>query len=172
MVWQNNKLASDRYIYLKIFSSNLTMGAIIQQIKTSLLNLLGQAIEAMPSIAAAVVVIVLTNTAAKFVSLAVSAPTQQTVKSLSLRSLLVQIAFALTWAAGSSIACVIAFPALRPGDIIGLLGLGSVAVSFAFQDIFKNFLAGILMLLHEPFQLGDQIVVEGFEGTVEEISMR
>ncbi|TAE49689.1 MAG: mechanosensitive ion channel family protein, partial [Oscillatoriales cyanobacterium] len=98
------------------------MGAIIQQIQTSLLNLLGQAIEAMPSIAAAVVVIVLTNTAAKFVSLAVSAATQQTVKSLSLRSLLVQIAFALTWAAGSSIACVIAFPALRPGDIIGLLG--------------------------------------------------
>lgn len=140
-----------------------------------MLNLLCQAIEAMPSIAAAVVVIVLTNTtakAAKFVSRAVSAATQQTVKSLSLRSLLVQIAFALTWAAGSSIACVIAFPALRPGDIIGLLGLGSVAVSFAFQDIFKNFLAGILMLLHEPFQLGDQIVVEGFEGTVEEISMR
>lgn len=61
---------------------------------------------------------------------------------------------------------------MRPGDIIGLLGLGSVAVSFAFQDIFKNFLAGILMLLHEPFQLGDQIIVEGFEGTVEEISMR
>lgn len=148
------------------------MGAIIQQIQTSLLNLLGQAIEAMPSIAAAVVVIVFTNTAAKFVSRAASAATQQTVKSLSLRSLLVQIAFALTWAAGSSIACVIAFPALRPGDIIGLLGLGSVAVSFAFQDIFKNFLAGILMLLHEPFQLGDQIVVEGFEGTVEEISMR
>ena len=64
------------------------------------------------------------------------------------------------------------FPALRPGDIIGLLRLGLVAVSFAFQDIFKNFLAGILMLLHEPFQLGDQIIVEGFEGTVEEILMR
>ena len=53
-----------------------------------------------------------------------------------------------------------------------MLGLSSVAVSFAFQDIFKKFLAGLLMLLHEPFQLGDQIVVEGFEGTVEEISMR
>ena len=78
----------------------------------------------------------------------------------------------LTWSAGSSIACVIAFPALAPGDIIGLLGLGSVAISFAFQDIFKNFLAGILLLLHEPFLWGDQIFVEGFEGTVEKISMR
>ncbi|TAF53765.1 MAG: hypothetical protein EAZ60_19145 [Oscillatoriales cyanobacterium] len=62
--------------------------------KIFLLNLLGQAIEAMPSIAAAVVVIVLTNTAAKFVSRAVSAATQQTVKSLSLRSLFVQTAVA------------------------------------------------------------------------------
>jgi hypothetical protein len=51
----------------------------------------------------------------------------------------------LTWAAGSSIACVIALSALRPGDIIALLGLGSVATSFAFQDIFKNFLAGIFL---------------------------
>jgi len=78
----------------------------------------------------------------------------------------------LTWAAGSSIACVIAFPALGSGDLIGLLGLGSVAISFAFQDIFKNFLAGIMLVLHEPFLGGAQIFVEGFEGTVEKISMR
>ena len=78
----------------------------------------------------------------------------------------------LTLAAGNSIACAIAFPALDPGDIRGLLGLGSVAISFAFQDIFKNFLAGILLLLHQPFQLGAQIFVEGFEGTVEKIAMR
>jgi len=67
---------------------------------------------------------------------------------------------------------VIAFPALGPGDIIGLLAVGSVAISFAFQDIFKNFLARILRLLHEPFLLGAQIFVEGFEATVEKISMR
>ncbi|WP_333136473.1 MULTISPECIES: mechanosensitive ion channel domain-containing protein [unclassified Microcoleus] len=38
--------------------------------------------------------------------------------------------------------------------------------------MFKNFLAGIWLLLHEPFQFGDQIFVEGFQGTVEKISMR
>lgn len=78
----------------------------------------------------------------------------------------------LTWTTGSSIACVIAFPALEPGDIMRLLALGSVAISFAFPDIFKNFLAGILLLLQEPFLLGDRIFVEGFEGTVEKIAMR
>ncbi len=148
------------------------MGAVIEKIQTSLLNLLGQAIEAVPSLAVAVVILLVTRTVARSVQQVVSAATERIVKSLSLRSLLVQSSYALTWATGTSLACVIAFPALRPGDIIGLLGLSSVAVSFAFQDIFKNFLAGLLMLLHEPFQLGDQIVIEGFEGTVEEISMR
>ena len=147
------------------------MGAVIEKIQTSLLNLLGQVIEAVPLVVG-VAVLFLTRTAARSVQQIMSAATEHIVKSLSLRALLVQISYALTWVIGSSLACVIAFPALRPGDIIGLLGLGSVAVSFAFQDIFKNFLAGILMLLHEPFQLGDQIIVEGFEGTVEEISMR
>ncbi|MEG4802196.1 hypothetical protein QUB63_19645 [Microcoleus sp. ARI1-B5] len=84
------------------------MGAVIQQIQTSLLNLLGQAIEAMPSIAAALAVIFLTRTAARFVRRMSSAASELTVKSLSLRSLFVQIAYALTWAAGSSIAGAIA----------------------------------------------------------------
>lgn len=148
------------------------MGAVIEKIQASLLNILGQAIEAVPSLVVGVAVLFLTGTVARSVQQIVSAATERIIKSLSLRALFVQSSYALTWAAGCSLACVIAFPALRPGDIIGLLGLSSVAVSFAFQDIFKNFLAGILMLLHEPFQLGDQIVVEGFEGTVEEISMR
>ncbi|MEG4841537.1 mechanosensitive ion channel domain-containing protein [Microcoleus sp. B9-D4] len=68
---------------------------------------------------------------------------------------------------------MIAFPAWHPADIIYWLGLGSVGISFPFQDIFKYFLAEIFLLLHEPFQLGDRIIiVEGFEGTVEKILRR
>ncbi|MEG4348364.1 mechanosensitive ion channel [Microcoleus sp. LAD1_D5] len=67
---------------------------------------------------------------------------------------------------------MIAFPAWRPADIISWLGLGSAGISFAFQDIFKYFLAEILLLLHEPFLLGERIIVEGFEGTVEKILLR
>ncbi|HEY9837990.1 MAG TPA: mechanosensitive ion channel family protein, partial [Vampirovibrionales bacterium] len=81
-------------------------------------------------------------------------------------------AYVAAWSVGIIVACVLAFPGLALGDIIGLLGLSSVAIGFAFQDIFKNFLAGILLLLQEPFKLGDQIVVEGYEGTVEEIAIR
>ncbi|HCF27132.1 MAG TPA: mechanosensitive ion channel protein MscS [Cyanobacteria bacterium UBA11049] len=94
------------------------------------------------------------------------------LKNPSLRSLLIQVTYAATWTAGILFACTLAFPSLRLGDIIGLLGLGSVAFGFAFQDIFKNFLAGVLLLLNEPFRLGDQIIVDDFEGTIEDITIR
>ncbi len=47
-----------------------------------------------------------------------------------------------------------------------------MAIGFAFRDILQNFLAGILILLTEPFQIDDQIVFKEFEGTVENIQTR
>ncbi len=52
------------------------------------------------------------------------------------------------------------------------LGISGVAIGFAFRDILQNFLAGILILLTEPFQIDDQIVFKNFEGTVESIQTR
>lgn len=73
---------------------------------------------------------------------------------------------------GLLIALVIAIPGFTPGQLVGILGLSSVAIGFAFRDILQNFLAGILLLLTEPFRIGDQIVVDNFEGTVENIQTR
>jgi small conductance mechanosensitive channel len=73
---------------------------------------------------------------------------------------------------GVMIAITIVFPTFSPGDLITVLGIGGVAIGFAFKDIFQNFLAGILILLTEPFRVGDQIIVGDFEGTVTEIQTR
>lgn len=69
-------------------------------------------------------------------------------------------------------ACVVIFPSFKPGDIIAGLGITSVAIGFAFKDILQNFFAGLLILWRRPFIVGDQIRVNDFEGTVEEINMR
>ena len=45
-------------------------------------------------------------------------------------------------------------------------------IGFAFQNILQNFLAGILLLLQEPFRLGDIISVTGIEGNVADIQAR
>ena len=73
---------------------------------------------------------------------------------------------------GFLIALVIAIPGFTPSQLIGALGIGSVAIGFAFKDIFQNLLSGILILLSEPFRIGDDIVVNGFEGNVEDIQIR
>jgi small conductance mechanosensitive channel len=73
---------------------------------------------------------------------------------------------------GLLVAATAAFPTFTMGNLVGTLGVGGVAVGFAFKDIFQNFLAGILLLLTKPFNVGDQIIFKDFEGTVEDIQTR
>jgi len=73
---------------------------------------------------------------------------------------------------GFLIAATIVFPSLKPGDLVAGLGVSSVAIGFAFKDILQNWLAGLLILVRQPFEIGDQIVVNGYEGTVEKIETR
>ncbi|HYC02970.1 MAG TPA: mechanosensitive ion channel family protein [Azospirillaceae bacterium] len=75
-------------------------------------------------------------------------------------------------AAGFLLAVTVAVPSVKPVDLLSLLGIGSVAIGFAFKDIFQNFLAGILILLRHPFRIGDQIIYGDYEGTVEAIETR
>ena len=73
---------------------------------------------------------------------------------------------------GLLVAMVIAIPGFTVGQLFSILGIGSVAIGFAFRDILQNFLAGILLLLNQPFRIGDQIIMKDLEGTVEDIQTR
>jgi small-conductance mechanosensitive channel len=63
-------------------------------------------------------------------------------------------------------------PSFQAADLIKVLGIGGVAIGFAFQNILQNFLAGLLLLWAEPFRIGDEIKLDSFEGTVEDIQTR
>jgi small conductance mechanosensitive channel len=58
------------------------------------------------------------------------------------------------------------------GFLIGSLGLATVALGFALQDIVSNFTAGIVLLVEHPFTEGDHIAIAEAEGEVEEIRVR
>ena len=64
------------------------------------------------------------------------------------------------------------FPSVKPVDLLAGLGIFSIAIGFAFQDILSNLLAGILLLIRQPFEAGDQIEVSGERGTVQAITIR
>ena len=70
------------------------------------------------------------------------------------------------------IALSIVVPTVRPGDLIAGLGIGSVAIGFAFKDILQNWLAGFLILLRQPFRVGDVVEIGNHTGTVEHIETR
>src|SRR5215216_4499577 len=55
-----------------------------------------------------------------------------------------------------------------------LTGLGIVGftIGFALQDVMKNFASGIILLLQQPFHVGESIELAGFEGTVLAIDLR
>ena len=148
------------------------MSEIVQTIITSLRELLSSAVKIIPGLITALIVILLTSYAAQFARNMMTRVGDRALRSASLQLLLSKSAYVTTWLAGVLVACVIAFPGLRLGDVIATLGLGSVAIGFAFQDIFKNFLAGVLLLLQEPFRINDQIIVGDYEGTVERIDIR
>ncbi|WDR01498.1 mechanosensitive ion channel family protein [Devosia algicola] len=79
---------------------------------------------------------------------------------------------AVVIALGALLAMTIILPSVNPGDLVAGLGIGSVAIGFAFKDILQNWLAGLLILMRQPFRPGDQIVINGYEGTIDHIETR
>ncbi|HYE52905.1 MAG TPA: mechanosensitive ion channel family protein [Azospirillaceae bacterium] len=90
----------------------------------------------------------------------------------SLAEVLEKLIAILIWFGGILVAAVVAFPGVTPGRVVTALGLGSIAVGFAFKDILENFIAGILILYREPFRLGDYVECNGVTGRIEVITIR
>jgi small-conductance mechanosensitive channel len=59
-----------------------------------------------------------------------------------------------------------------PAYVFGSFGILALAFSLAFQDILKNFIAGVFLLLERPFKIGDEITVDGHTGTVDNVEIR
>lgn len=57
-------------------------------------------------------------------------------------------------------------------SLLAGLGIAGFTIGFALQDVAKNFVAGVLLLVQKPFEIGDTIEVSGFTGTVVDISLR
>jgi MscS family membrane protein len=57
-------------------------------------------------------------------------------------------------------------------SILAGLGVGGLAVALAAQDTIKNFFGSIVLFSDKPFEVGDRINVEGYDGPVEEVGFR
>lgn len=73
---------------------------------------------------------------------------------------------------GFGFAITIISPNLKFADLIAGLGVSSVAIGFAFKDILQNWMAGLLILMRQPFEIGDEISINGITGKVKKIETR
>lgn len=143
-----------------------------QTIMTSANHLLQQMISRIPYLIVASLVFVIFWVLSIFFKKAVTRILGSRKHHQNLVTVFRRVGSALILFLGFMVAMIIAVPSFTPGKLIGALGIGSVAIGFAFKDIFQNLLSGILLLLSEPFRIGDQIISGNFEGTVEDIQIR
>lgn len=141
-------------------------------LQTQLQDMSRAAIALLPSLAIAAVVLLIAGLLARFATAIVHRVTGRTRLRSDLKDLLETLVRVAIWIVGFLLAATIVIPGFTFGGMVAGLGIGAVAVGFAFQDIFKNFLAGILIMLREKMRLGDFIECEDIRGKVEHISLR
>ena len=136
-----------------------------------LMQMVQGTIQLLPNIIVAIVVFIIFWIVAKFSRRIIKNLTRKK-RSRNLGLVLARLSQGFIILVGAFVALAIVIPSFKPGDLVQLLGVSGVAVGFAFRDILQNFLAGILILITEPFVIDDQIIFKDFEGTVEDIQTR
>lgn len=129
-------------------------------------------VASLPSIIVGMVVFILFVFIASGIRAVVRRATEQRRRARNLGAVLGRLAYGAVLLVGLLVAVTIVLPGFTPTRLVSALGIGGIAIGFAFRDIAQNYLAGILILLTEPFRIGDQIVYNSFEGTVEDIQTR
>jgi small-conductance mechanosensitive channel len=135
-------------------------------------SLVNTVISLLPNVILAIVIFIIFLLVASGARATVRRVMQRRERHQNLGLLFGHIAYVAVVIFGFLIALSAVAPSFRTGDLIKVLGIGSVAIGFAFQNILQNFLAGILLLLQEPFRIGDWITIAGFQGKVQDIQTR
>lgn len=130
------------------------------------------AVATVPNVVIATVILIVTWGVAKFGKRIADRLTRHAHMRASLRELVETLISIAIWVVGLMVAATVVLPGLTPASLLAGLGIGTVAIGFAFQDIFQNFLAGVLIMLRRKMRIGDVICCEGIEGRVEHIMLR
>ena len=72
---------------------------------------------------------------------------------------------------GVAVALTVVFPSVKPVNVLGGVGVISIAAGIAFQTVLGNTFAGIILLARDRFRVGDQIECGQHRGTVVQIGL-
>jgi small conductance mechanosensitive channel len=124
----------------------------------------------VPNLLTAVVFVVVTILVARLARRGVDRALRRTSTEAHVNLLVAKLGYFGVVLLGAVVTLSIA--GVNLGVMVGSLGLATVALGFALQDILSNFVAGIVLLLEHPFTKGDLIVTPDASGVVEDIQVR
>ncbi|TXH70443.1 MAG: mechanosensitive ion channel family protein [Thiothrix sp.] len=135
-------------------------------------KMLQQLIAGIPNLLVALLVFAFFWLLAALIKSGVRRFVERTGQPSSVAIILSRVASWVMYGFGIMVAMTVLFPTLDAASFFSALGVSSIAIGFAFKDVFQNLLAGLLILITRPFRIGDQIVSGSHEGTIEEIMVR
>jgi Mechanosensitive ion channel len=114
---------------------------------TPLHDLGGSAAAILPSLLVGLVIFGLGLLVARAVRAAARTAAALREASADVAAVLGRIAGGFATMIAFLVAASVTFPSVSAADLFNLLGIGGVAIGFAFRDVLQNLLAGILILL-------------------------
>ena len=127
-------------------------------------------IDRLPTILGALLTVLMTMFLASSIKRITLAASDHWEIDYNSRTLVSRVAYSSIWIFGSIVALGVL--GLNFATLVGTLGLTSVAIGFSLRDILSNYFSGIILLVSRPFRVGDQIIIQDYEGTVTYIQLR
>ena len=144
----------------------------IKILEQQLQHMAAGAVQLLPNIVIGVILLIATAIMVRVFVNVVEKVTGRSRMRADLRQLAQTLTRVLVWILGLLLVTTIIIPGFTFGSAMAGLGVGAVAIGFAFQDILENFLAGVLIMLRDKMHLGDYIEANNIDGTVEKITLR
>jgi small-conductance mechanosensitive channel len=141
-----------------------------QRLFTTLRQFQRDAIAQLPALLGALLAVIATWLLAKLIRRLTLTGAQHWEIDRNSKILIGRLVYGSIWVLGIVVALGVL--GLDFTTLLGTLGLTSVAIGFSLRDVLSNYLSGIILLASRPFSLGDQILIQDFEGTVTQIQLR
>ncbi|MGF1457624.1 MAG: mechanosensitive ion channel family protein [Leptolyngbyaceae cyanobacterium] len=143
---------------------------VAQRLDGTVRQLSRTSLDKLPALLGALIVVLLTWAIAAIVRYAAFTWAQQTEGDRSTEILIGRLGYGAVWIFGTVVALGVL--GLDFGALLGAFGLTSVAIGFSLKDVLSNYISGVVLLAARPFRLGDQVVIDEYEGTITQIQLR
>ena len=143
---------------------------VVQRLNSTVRQLGRDAVNSIPALIGVLVVLLFTWLVANGVRYSAFQWAQRTEGDRSTEILVGRLGYGGVWVGGTVIA--LGVWGIDFATMLGALGLTSVAIGFSLKDVLSNYISGVILLAARPFHIGDQVVINGYEGTITQVQLR